>query len=272
MEKKKTYVLDTTVLIHEPDVFYKLGDADIVIPLAVIRELDGLKNSDSELVAKAARQVSRILDRISSYSDMRETGGNISSGARIFIETNYEKVEGIESEGDRQIIGTALYLKKKGVKNLILATTDTNMRIVGRTYSLKLEYMPDYCDDTDSFVEIDNNLNSPIEGDVIVKNNTITKEMKPIFWLIFIILISVTIVLVATQDIIAGLFFGLVIGGMIFMAAYAVYLRKITKHIPYRGKGVPYGAGEESSKMLSDSPPFNVYYGSHPYFGLDKKQ
>lgn len=142
MVKKKTYVLDTTVLIYDPDIFYKLGDANIVIPLAVIRELDGLKNSDSELVANAARQVSRILDRISSYSDMREAGGNISSGARIFIETNYEKVEGLESEGDRQIIGTALYIKKKGVKNLILATTDTNMRIVGRTYGIKVEHYP----------------------------------------------------------------------------------------------------------------------------------
>ena len=142
MEKKKTYVLDTTVLIYDPDIFYKLGDADIVVPLAVVKELDGLKKSDSDLVAQAARQVSRSLDRISSYADLAERGGKLSTGARIFIETKYEKVEGIDSEGDRKIMGTALYLKKKGVKDLILATTDTNMRIVGRTYGINVEHYP----------------------------------------------------------------------------------------------------------------------------------
>jgi len=142
MEKKKTYVLDTTVLIYDPNIFYKLGDADIVVPLAAINELDGLKKSDNDLVAQAARQVSRTLDRISSYADLAERSGKLSTGARIFIETKYEKVEGIDSEGDRKIIGTAFYLKRKGVKDLILATTDTNMRIVGRTYGLNVEHYP----------------------------------------------------------------------------------------------------------------------------------
>ena len=148
MDKKKTYVLDTTVLIYDPDIFYKLGDADIVVPLAAIKELDGLKKSQSDLVAQSARQVSRMLDRISSYSDIKEAGGKISSGARIFIETNYEKVEGLASEEDQKIIGTALFLKKKGVENLILATADTNMRIVGRTFGIKVEYYPYKAEDS----------------------------------------------------------------------------------------------------------------------------
>lgn len=272
MVKKKTYVLDTTVLIYDPDIFYKLGDADIVIPLTAIKELDGLKNSSSELVAQAARKVSRTIDRISSYSDMTEVGGDVSSGARIFIENNYEKVEGLESEGDRKIIGTALYLKKKGIENLLLATTDTNMRIVGRTYGLKAEHMPDYFVERDSVMEMDINMNSSVKNSKIATNNTFTKTVKTILGLIFTILVSIIIVLVATRDIVAGLFFGFVMGGMIFMTAYAVYLRKITKHIPYSGKRVFYERGEESSKMLSDSPPFNVYYGSHPYYGSDKQQ
>ena len=133
MSDKKTYVLDTTVMIYDPEIFYKLGDADIVVPLAAIKELDGLKKNESNLVAQSAREVSRLLDRISSYANLRGEGCKVSSGARIFIEPNYEKVEGLNSEGDRKIIGTALYLKKTGVKNLILATNDTNMRIVARS-------------------------------------------------------------------------------------------------------------------------------------------
>ena len=67
-----------------------------------------------------------------------------------------KKVDGLESEGDRKIIGTALYLKNKGVKDLILATTDTNMRIVGRTYGIKVEHYPHEA--------IDNNYNEKYMG------------------------------------------------------------------------------------------------------------
>ena len=266
MEKRKTYVLDTTVLIHDPDVFYKLGDADIVIPLAVIRELDGLKNSDSELVAKAARQVSRILDRISSYSDMREAGGNISSGARIFIETHYEKIEGLDSEGDRQIIGTALYLKKKGVENLLLATTDTNMRIVGRTYGLKAEHMPDYFVERDPVMEMDINMNSPVINSKIAKNNTFTKTLKTISWFILTIFISILVLLAITQDTVSGLLLGLIIGGMVFMSGYALYLRRINRnipydHLPYRTKCYNHNSMGNNSTDLWDTP-----FSGNPYF------
>ena len=181
MEKKKTYVLDTTVLIYDPDIFYKLGDADIVVPLAAIKELDGLKKSESDLVSKSAREVSRMLDRISSYSDMRETGGKVSSGARIFIETSYEQVEGLESEGDRKIIGTALYLKKKGVRNLILATTDTNMRIVGRTYGIKVEHYPYMQEETPQ-----NKANFTIPENMMRKKITFIEKVKPIFKITFL--------------------------------------------------------------------------------------
>lgn len=142
MNNKKTYVLDTTVMIYDPEIFYKLGNADIVLPIAAIKELDGLKKSNSDLVSKSAREVSRFLDRLSSYSDLTEEGGKVSSGGRVFIEKNYEKVEGLDSEVDCKIVGTALYLKNKGVKNLILSTTDTNMRVVGRSYGIRVEQIP----------------------------------------------------------------------------------------------------------------------------------
>ncbi len=68
MNKKKTYVLDTSVLIEDPDVFYKLGDGNIVLPTAVIREIDGLKRNPDpdDPRAKASRKVARLLDRLGS--------------------------------------------------------------------------------------------------------------------------------------------------------------------------------------------------------------
>jgi len=40
---KKTFVLDTNVLIHDPECIYKFEDNDVVIPISVIEELDSLK-------------------------------------------------------------------------------------------------------------------------------------------------------------------------------------------------------------------------------------
>lgn len=266
MVKKKTYVLDTTVLIYDPDIFYKIGDADIVIPLAVIKELDGLKNSDSELVSQAARKVSRSIDRISSYSDITEVGGNVFSGARIFIENNYEKVEGLESEGDRKIIGTALYLKKKGVENLLLATTDTNMRIVGRTYGLKAEHMPDYFVERDSAMEMDINMNSPEKNSKIAKNNTFTKTVKTIFWFILTIFISILVLLAITRDTVSGLFLGLIIGGMVFMSGYALYLRRINKNIPYNHLSYRKKCYNQNSIGNNSADLWDTPFSGNPYF------
>jgi rRNA maturation endonuclease Nob1 len=137
MEKKTTYILDTTALIEDPDVIYRSGNADWVIPLAVIREIDGLKNSEKDLVAKAARQIARTLDRLGSYGDFA-AGVKLSTGSLVRIVTEYEKVEGLASEADNRIVGTALKLKRKG-ENITLMTTDANMRTVARVHGLKTD-------------------------------------------------------------------------------------------------------------------------------------
>ncbi len=40
---KKIYVLDTNVLLHDPNAIYSFEDNEIVIPLTVIEEVDGQK-------------------------------------------------------------------------------------------------------------------------------------------------------------------------------------------------------------------------------------
>ena len=142
MEKKKTYVLDTTVLIYDPDIFYKLGDADIVVPLAVVKELDGLKKSDMELTAQAARKIARTLDRWGSYADLI-AGVKLPTNATVYIYTDYEDIDGLESQADNRIVGAALKIKREKDIDVILVTTDTNMRTVARAYGIKAEYRPD---------------------------------------------------------------------------------------------------------------------------------
>ena len=60
---KKTYVLDTNVLLHDPTAFRHFDDNEVVIPLKVIEEVDQFKRDMSEL-GRNARQVSRMLDEL----------------------------------------------------------------------------------------------------------------------------------------------------------------------------------------------------------------
>ena len=48
---RKTFVIDTNVLLHDPDAISKFKGGNVVIPLGVLEELDGMKISFTELVA-----------------------------------------------------------------------------------------------------------------------------------------------------------------------------------------------------------------------------
>lgn len=139
-EQKKTYVLDTTVVLYDPDVFFKTGEADWVIPLAVIREIDGLKNSDKDLVAKAARQLARTLDRLGSYGDLVK-GVRLPTGRTLRVLAEYKRIDVLSSDADNKIVGLALLLKEAG-EEVTLFTTDTNMRSTARILGLTAEYSP----------------------------------------------------------------------------------------------------------------------------------
>lgn len=68
---EKTYVLDTNVLIQAPYALESFEDNHIVLPLAVLEELDGLKRADGECGGNA-RQVIRFLERMRMNGNLVE--------------------------------------------------------------------------------------------------------------------------------------------------------------------------------------------------------
>lgn len=60
---KKTFVLDTNVMLHDPSCLFRFEEHDIFIPMVVLEELDAAKKGTSE-IARNARQVSRFLDEM----------------------------------------------------------------------------------------------------------------------------------------------------------------------------------------------------------------
>ncbi len=68
MKKRKIFVLDTNVLMHDPTSLFRFEEHDLFIPMVVLEELDGLKKGTSES-ARSARQVSRFLDELMTDKD-----------------------------------------------------------------------------------------------------------------------------------------------------------------------------------------------------------
>ncbi|HEX2580070.1 MAG TPA: PhoH family protein [Rhabdochlamydiaceae bacterium] len=74
---RKTFVIDTNVLLHDPDSIKKFKDSDVVIPLVVLEELDSMKRS-SEEIGKNARHVIRYIDSLKNLKT-----GNLTDGVEI---------------------------------------------------------------------------------------------------------------------------------------------------------------------------------------------
>ena len=79
----KTFVLDTNVLLHNADSVESFADNAVVIPMAVIEELDKFKTSSNEL-GRNARQVIRRLDTLRQEGNLRD-GVPLKGGGTLRI-------------------------------------------------------------------------------------------------------------------------------------------------------------------------------------------
>jgi len=136
---RKTFVLDTNVLLHDPLALTRFQDNDVVVPVEVVEEIDRFKRDPSEK-GRNARQVSRLLD------ELRERG-NLADGVVIDAATGgrltvafcrQETLEQLPPElrsdqGDHHILAVALQQRLQEVigsqSPVILVTKDTNLRI-----------------------------------------------------------------------------------------------------------------------------------------------
>ncbi|MES1262759.1 MAG: PIN domain-containing protein, partial [Peristeroidobacter soli] len=66
--KKKIFVLDTNVLLHDPSSLFRFEEHDLFVPMVVLEELDAAKKGTSE-ISRNARQVSRFLDELMKDKD-----------------------------------------------------------------------------------------------------------------------------------------------------------------------------------------------------------
>ena len=83
---KKTYIIDTNVLIQAPYALECFEDNNLVLPLVVLEELDGLKKADGEKGANARESI-RILENYRVKGNLLE-GVKLPGGGSLRIEKN----------------------------------------------------------------------------------------------------------------------------------------------------------------------------------------
>jgi len=142
-EIKRTFVLDTNVLMHDPSSLFRFQEHNIYIPMIVLEELDDNKRGASE-VARNARQASRFLDELlrDVDADNIEQGIELPHGSdespenigRLFLQTQSLREDLPESlpgdKADNHILATALGLKHKQPDlSVTIVSKDINLRI-----------------------------------------------------------------------------------------------------------------------------------------------
>lgn len=140
---KKTYILDTNVLLYDARSMYAFGDNDIIIPIVVLEELDRFKKGN-DVINLNARQVVRDLNKLSDS----HIGGAMplgeGLGELVIPVTGYEFPEDFpifnESTTDHRILAYYLNAKKSNPElDLVLVTKDINLRMKARAMNINAQ-------------------------------------------------------------------------------------------------------------------------------------
>jgi PhoH-like ATPase len=130
---KKNYVLDTNVLLHDPNAIFRFEDNNVIIPIYSIEELDHFKREGSER-GRNARATARLLD------ELREKGGALSKGValdsggtlRVAVPNKAMRLPSAidHSTMDQAILQLAFEIRESDTgRPTVFVTMDTNMRI-----------------------------------------------------------------------------------------------------------------------------------------------
>ncbi|WP_415854968.1 PhoH family protein [Sinomonas sp. G460-2] len=141
-EGRRTYVLDTSVLLSDPRAVLRFAEHEVVIPVVVITELEG-KRHDPEL-GYFARKALRLLD------DLRIQHGSLGTpvplgtdGGTLVVELNHISAEvlpaGFRSgENDARILAVAKNLANEG-RSVTVVSKDLPMRVKASAMGLSAD-------------------------------------------------------------------------------------------------------------------------------------
>ena len=168
--RAKTYVLDTNVLLHDPQSIFKFEENNLAIPVEVLEELDAIKGEQSTERGRNARRVHRLLQELLPDSRSMHEGVKLENGGtlsviinRYLVENNWsspamQRLRAVLSDftkKDNRIIASALFVQETFPPPTILVTKDVNVQLKARAVGLEAQdYLNDKvpeAPDTDSY-------------------------------------------------------------------------------------------------------------------------
>ncbi|MCZ2819150.1 PhoH family protein [Modestobacter sp. VKM Ac-2977] len=142
MSTRRTYVLDTSVLLSDPGALLRFDEHDVVVPLVVIGELEDKR--DHPDLGWFARQTLRMLD------DLRVQHGRLDAplsvgdqGGSLHVELNHSDPSVLppgfrNDSNDSRIMVVALNLRSEG-RDVCLVTKDVPLRVKAAAVGLDTE-------------------------------------------------------------------------------------------------------------------------------------
>lgn len=127
--KEQLYILDTNVLIEDPEVIFRFEQARIGIPILVLEELDQIKVESSSRGANA-RMIARHLDKVRSKGSLRD-GVQLENGTilQVLFEREVQQKQALRIDvTDNKILMLAIAMSQEGY-DVVFVTKDINARI-----------------------------------------------------------------------------------------------------------------------------------------------
>jgi PhoH-like ATPase len=172
MKKRKTFIIDTSVLLYDKASIHSFKCHDVILPIVVLDELDRFKDKKG-LVGENARYINRFLDDLRQKGSLHK-GICLDNNQTICVALDgFNNVpQGLDKDcADNKMISLALKLTKENKdKKVILVTKDINFRVKCDALGLLSE---DYVKD-----RIINNSEELYRGyvDLEIKNSVLINE------------------------------------------------------------------------------------------------
>lgn len=135
---RKTFVLDTNVLLHNPNAIYMFQEHEVVIPLVVIEELDRFKKNNDD-TGRNARQVIREIDKLRNVGRLFEGVPLNDMGGSLRVDRCDQSLPYMDIDVvDNRILAVALSLHSQGKKTIFISK-DINARVKGDALGVAVE-------------------------------------------------------------------------------------------------------------------------------------
>jgi len=138
---QRTYVLDTSVLLSDPQALFRFAEHDVVLPVVVVSELEG-KRHDPEL-GYFARQALRLLDDLRVKHDRLDFPVAVGEGGSLRVELNHSNMSVLPSglqlnDADSRILAVASNLAADGLA-VTVVSKDLPLRVKAASIGLAAE-------------------------------------------------------------------------------------------------------------------------------------